>query len=288
MSKSDALYESVTNSILEALESGAPPWQRSWFIGSANRLPQNFSTDNAYRGINTLIFWMMAQKQAYSSHYWLTFKQARELGGCVRKNEKGTRGIFYRVLEKTDNASGESTNIPMVRQFYAFNLDQIDGIEDPNTASLPAATPQKNPGADAFIEATGALILHGAFAPSYSPQPDLIRCPERARFQTAGDYYATLTHELTHWTAHESRLDRDLSGKFGDAAYAAEELVAELGSAFLCADLGIQGTLQEHASYLDHWIDILKADTRAIVKAASLASHAHQFLISLVTQERAA
>lgn len=287
MSKPDALYESVTNAILEALENGAPPWQRSWSIGSANRLPRNFSTDNAYRGINALLFWLTAQREGFSSHYWLTFKQARALGGSVRKDEKGTRGIFYRLLQKTDS-NGESTNIPMARQFYAFNLDQIDGIEDPNASELPEATHQQNPDADAFIESTGALICFGNYGPSYSPAPDLIRCPERRRFATAGDYYATLTHELTHWTAHESRLARDLSGRFGDASYAAEELIAELGSAFVCADLGIEGTLQEHASYLDHWIDILNADKRAIVKAASLASAAHQYLMASTAEVLAA
>ncbi|MCH9674315.1 MAG: ssDNA-binding domain-containing protein [Gammaproteobacteria bacterium] len=288
MTKTDTLYESVTQSILDALEQGTPPWQRSWFIGSANRLPRNFSTDNPYRGINALIFWMMAQQQGYTSHYWLTFKQARELGGCVRKKEKGTRGIFYRMLEKTDSSSGETTNIPMARQFYAFNLDQIDGIEDPNAESLPEATSDENPDADAFIAATGARIEFGAFSPCYIPKSDTIRCPERARFKSAGDYYATATHELTHWTAHESRLARDLSGKFGDAAYAAEELIAELGSAFICADLGIQGTLQEHASYLDHWVAILKGDSRAIVNAASHASKAHQYLMETIAQEKAA
>ncbi len=287
MSKSDALYDSVTNSILEALENGTPPWQSSWFIGSANRLPRNFSTDNAYRGINALLFWLMAHEKGYTSHYWLTFKQARELGGCVRKGEKGTRGIFYRVLEKTDS-SGEPTTVPMARQFSAFNLDQIDGVEDPNAGTLPDATPAENPDAEALIAAIGANIEYGAFSPSYSPKRDTIRCPERARFQSAGDYYATLMHEHTHWTAHPSRLARHLSGKFGDAAYAAEELIAELGSAFLCADLGIQGTLQEHASYLDHWVGILKADKRAIVKAASLASAAHQYLMEVSAQERAA
>ncbi|XOV85299.1 MAG: ArdC family protein [bacterium] len=176
----------------------------------------------------------------------------------------------------------------MARQFSAFNLDQIDGIEEPNAERLLQASPKENPKADTFIARTGAQIQFGAFSPCYIPTSDTIRCPERARFKSAGDYYATLTHELTHWTAHKSRLARDLSGKFGDASYAAEELVAELGSAFICADLGIQGTLQEHASYLDHWIEILKADERAIVSAASLASKAHQYLMDAVDQARAA
>lgn len=284
MSQPDTLYQSVTDAIIAALQEGAPPWRRSWTVGSAHNLPRNFSTGNPYRGINALIFWLRAQQDGFGSHYWLTFRQARELGGCVRKKEKGTCGLFYRLLEKTDSDSGEVKTVPMARRFYAFNLDQIDGIEDPDALELPEHTHELNPRADAFIAATGALIAYGDYGPSYSPKPDLIRCPYRYRFETAGDYYATLTHELTHWTAHPTRLGRDLSGRFGDADYAAEELIAELGSAFLCADLGVQGTLQEHASYLDHWIDILKADTRAIVRAASLASAAHQYLMTTASE----
>lgn len=285
MKQASDLYQSVTDAIIEALENGCPPWQKSWSGSSAGFLPMNLKTGARYNGINILIFWMKAELRGYASPYWLTFKQARELGGCVRKGEKGTTGLFFRTIEKTDTVTGEVETIPMPRRFTAFNIDQVEGIERPDH------NPEINPDvssddvAEAFVAATGANIERADGTPCFIPSRDIVRCPPRMNFRSNGDYYATMFHELTHWSGGKSRLNRELGKRFGDSAYAAEELVAELGAAFLCADLGIDGQVQEHASYIDHWIEMLSDDPSALTKAASLASAAHNYLKELTSGE---
>lgn len=203
----------------------------------------------------------------YTCQEWLTFNQAKALGGSIRKGEKGVRIIFYKVIGRDDEeATGEdeeSRVIPIMRHFTVFNLDQIEGIERPEW-TLPEGL-----GVDAaekIIEASGAEIMHGGDRASYIPKLDLVRMPDKERFEDAGAYYATVFHELTHWTGHQSRLARDGiigSHKHGTPEYAYEELVAELGAAFLCAEVGIEGELR-HEEYIGSWLEVLKGDKRAI------------------------
>ncbi|MCB1805321.1 MAG: DUF1738 domain-containing protein, partial [Candidatus Competibacteraceae bacterium] len=249
------LHQLITDRILEQLEQGVKPWQCPWLRDhSGASLPQNFHTGQHYRGINILLLWLQADIQGYSSNAWLTFKQAKALGAHVRKGEKATLGIFYKPLEKTleagdanypTNASGEPVTVayPMAKAFYVFNLDQIDGIERPEP---PALMPDFAPieAAEQLLQASGAVIHEGGNRACYIPSYDEIHLPDRQRFQSEANFYATACHELTHWTGHPERLARDFNGRFGEQSYAFEELVAELGSAYLGAELGLNGVLE--------------------------------------------
>lgn len=279
------LYETITARILAALEQGVKPWTCPWDrTGSGPLLPWNPKTGHPYRGVNIVLLWLAAQDAGFSSTAWLTLKQANALGGKVRKGEKSTVCYFFKRLDverqAVDEATGEtvtvSRDVPLLKAFRVFNLAQIDGIELPTRAASIEFSPIE--AAEALLIRSGARIKIGGTRACYSPIKDEIHLPDRHRFRRAEDFYATANHELVHHTGHSSRLARDFSGRFGDAAYAFEELVAEIGSAFLNADLNLQGDLQ-HESYLAHWLKILKEDKRAIVKAASLASQAHRFLV---------
>jgi antirestriction protein ArdC len=235
------------------------------------------------------MLWMMAEAKGYAAPIWMTFKQAKELGGHVRKGEKASPVVYAGTLEKTeqDQKTGEDIDVCIryMKSYSAFNVEQIEGL--PEHYYAPAA-PQIDPverieQADAFAAHTGARIDHGGDRAFYAPGPDRIQLPPFVSFQDAESYYATLLHELTHWTRHETRLDRSFGRKtWGDEGYAREELVAELGAAFLCADLGITPEPREdHAAYLGHWLGVLKEDKRAIFQAAAHAQRAADFLKGL-------
>ncbi len=283
------LYETITQQIIDALETGVKPWQCPWDRSgtASHRMPWNPRTGQAYRGVNIVLLWMAAHERGYATQVWLTLKQANELGGRVRRGEKSVTCYFYKRIEvekeTTDRTTGEVTSdvreVPMLRAFHVFNLDQINGVElERPTVGTTAFTPIE--AAEALLANSGATIREGGVQAKYIPCRDLIFLPDRARFERAEDFYSVATHELTHWVGHPSRLARDFTGRFGDKAYAFEELVAEMGSAFLNAELGLDGDLQ-HASYINDWLEILSQDKRAIVRAASLASQAHQFLMHL-------
>lgn len=274
------LYAEVTDKILAALELGIAPWSCPWDRTGENTLPINESTGAFYQGINIPILWMAQHERGFTSARWMTYKQAGEKGGQVRKGEKGTSIIFYKTLEKdsgeVDATTGEAVKnfVPMLRGFTVFNLDQIDGIDAP----LPVAT---GDGFDAIaigeavMQASGVPIHHGGARAYYMPGVDSITLPDRVRFEKAEDYYATALHELTHATKHEHRCDRKrYEHENSKVSYAFEELVAELGSAFLMAALGISGEVREHADYLDSWLTLLRQDKRAIFKAAAQAQKA--------------
>ena len=286
------LHQHITQQIIEQLEQGTKPWECPWIHDQPSAsLPVNFKTGNRYQGINILLLWIMAQKKGYHSNAWLTFKQAKELGAHVRKGEKACLGIFYKLLEKpvkpgdkdypkTGNGESAVVKFPVINAFYLFNLDQIDGIDqEPSTYPLETFTPHEK--AEQLLRASGATIHEGGDRAYYDCVSDDITLPHRQRFRCEADFYTTALHELCHWCGHPSRLNRDFSSKFGSRSYAFEELIAELGSAFLDADLGLTGQLEQHASYIDHWIAILKNDNRAIFKAASLASATHAYLNDL-------
>lgn len=269
------IHDEITRLITEKLEAGVKPWHCPWARSTIGGFPVNFSTKKAYNGINILLMWMEGTEKGYKTPYWLTFKQAKQLGGTVRKGEKSTPAIFYKTRE-VENQDGEREEIPVINLFRVFNLDQIDGIEKPVADELPGGFDPIQTAED-FIGNTGAVIQEHGEAAFYQPSSDTITMPERERFASAADYYATALHELTHWTGHKSRCARDMGRGKGKAGYAFEELVAELGAAFTMASLSIEGEVQ-HESYIASWLEALKNDKKFIFKAASQASKAAAYL----------
>lgn len=276
------MYQVVTDRVIAALENGAKPWACPWDrTNECSMLPMNLKTKSTYSGINILLLWSETVEQGFSSPYWLTYKQAQELGGQVMKGQKGTQIIYYKLWEKEDE-DGEKETIPMLKTFTVFNLDQIEGIEKPAVSVNETRIKHDVEVLEHVEEAiakTTITIEHRGVRAFYSPSRDQVTLPEKDRFQSSSDYYATAWHELVHATGHKSRLDRDLNNGFGSKDYAFEELVAELGAAFCCADLGITGEVQ-HESYIASWLEKLNSDKKFIFKAASLASKAHQFLLA--------
>lgn len=277
------LYTRVTERVIADLEKGVRPWLQPWSGGhAAGRITVPRRHNGVpYRGINILLLWGEAIANGYASPLWMTFKQALSLEAHVRNGEHGAMVVFAdRFTKKETDADGNDVEreIPFLKAYSVFNVAQIEG--------LPAhyyAQPEANgerlaliESAEQFFAATGAVIRHGGHMAYYAPGPDVIQLPVPEAFRDAESYAATKAHEFTHWTKHQSRLDRDFGGKrFGDTGYAREELVAELGAAFLCADLGITPEPREdHASYLAHWLEILREDKRAIFAAAAHAQRA--------------
>jgi antirestriction protein ArdC len=294
------LYAEVSARIVAELEAGAAPWIKPWAATPGANTPCNAMTNRPYSGCNVILLWM-AQAVGYRTPRYLTFKQALGLGGHVRKGERGTkvchvrkgeRGTkvyFVKQLEIRENADdGAPTRlVPMMREYAVFNVDQCAGLPESVIAGKPMRV--RNPDArdelaDAFLQSTGADIREGGEA-YYVPSRDFISMPAFAGFKGADHFYNVSFHELTHWTAHKSRLDRDLKNRFGSQNYAAEELIAELGAAFLCAEFGFDGDLR-HAGYIGHWIELLKADKRAFFTACSQASKAADYLRGLAIEKR--
>ena len=280
------IHQAITDRIIEAMEQARTTGRRLW--DSQPSLPLNLTTGKPYSGINVLILWAAGLQNGYTSPYWLTYKQAADKGGQVRKGEHGTHCVFYKPWESTDTNkdTGETEIVKgaVLKSFTVFNLDQVDGIEAP--AREPRAPFAAIEDAERILRASPAPIKTGGTQAFYRPAPDTIHLPNREAFISAESFYSVALHEMTHSTGHKSRLDRDFSGRFGTEAYAFEELIAELGSAFLNTDLGIIGsTLQDHADYLAHWIAILKSDKKAILTAAAQASKAHGFIKALLADQ---
>jgi len=291
------IYQEVTNTIIAELEAGAAPWVKPWTTGAAScGLPYNASTKAPYSGVNILLLWDVGIRRGYTVPAWMTYRQAQARGANVRKGEKGAGIVFTKRVpvkgEADDDVGEDTTTGPRMRGFLkhytVFNVAQIDGLpEEIAPTPQPLSEDQRIERAEAFIAATGADIRHGGDKAYYAPHPDFVALPFPQDFTDAASYYATANHELGHWTGHKSRLDRDFSGRFGDQAYAAEELVAELTCAFVCAALGIQGELR-HAGYIESWLKLLKSDKRAIFTAASKASAAADFLLAFSAKAEAA
>lgn len=274
------LYQRVTQTIIDELEQGAAPWIKPWKGGAAAApgMPVNATTGHRYRGINVPILWGEAAAMGYPAHAWMTFKQALDNGAAVRKGERGTHVVFTKRV--TVGEADDEKTVAMLRVYVVFNLAQIDGLKDEEALpSLPEEPGGCHEAAQRFIDATGADIQHGGDCAMFVPSRDFIALPLPSFFTASESYFATALHELGHWSGHESRLARDLGNRFGTRAYAAEELVAELTSAFLCAHLGVTGELR-HAGYIGDWLSLLREDNRAIFTAASKASQAAEYLRS--------
>jgi antirestriction protein ArdC len=278
------LYADVSARIIAELEAGAAPWIKPWSATPGANTPCNAVTNRPYSGCNVVLLWM-AQAAGYRTPRYLTFKQALELGGHVRKGERGTKIYFVKQLEIREEADDNPSTrlIPMMREYTVFNVDQCENLPDRVKAGKP--TRARNPDtrdelADDFLRSTGADIREGHGEAYYVPSRDFISMPAFEAFNGADHFYNVAYHEVVHWTAHKSRLDRDLKNRFGSRNYAAEELIAELGAAFLCAEFGFNGNLR-HAGYISHWIELLKSDKRAFFTACSQASKAADYLRGL-------
>ena len=286
------IHQTITNELLEAMEQARATGRRLW--DSQPSLPLNLSTNKPYSGINVLMLWSAGLRHGYASPYWLTFRQAQALGGQVRKGEHGTHCVFYKPWESTDTnaATGETETVKgaVLKSFRVFNLDQIDGLEAPTQEERPAFVAIED--AERILNASPARIAIGGTQAFYRPSDDTIHLPAREAFINPEAFYNVALHEMCHSSGHVSRLARNFGGRFGTESYAFEELIAELGSAFLNADLGILNTtLPDHADYLSNWVRILKGDKKAILTAAAAASKAHAFIKGLLTgreQEAAA
>ena len=272
--KMAALYESVTNNIIRDLQQGAIPWTKPWKTKAVGTImPGNIVTGRSYHGINIPILWAAAIEKGYPSHHWLTFKQAQENGATVRQGEKSTHIVFVKRLRIGEEEDQRQTS--MMKAFSIFNVAQVDGLTEAPIVEVPEVERLNN--VETFITATKADIHFGGDMAAYVPSRDFITMPPVHSFKGMEHYYATALHELGHWTGARWRLNRDLSGRFKTQAYAAEELVAELNAAFLCARLGIEGELR-HSGYIESWIKLLKNDEKAIFTAASKASEAADYL----------
>ncbi len=286
------IHQQVTDTIIQQLEAGTVPWHKPW-RGDGNRLfalPENFTTGKKYRGINILLLWCAALERDFTNQEWASFKQWQDKKEFVRKGEKGTMIVYYDTLER--EVDGEIKEIPFLKSSIVFNRSQLASYKPKEAANINE-TPlvQKIKKIDSFIEHTQAIVEHKGNRACYSPSQDTITMPELTAFidtesctATEG-YYSTLFHELTHWTGNPKRLDRKGGKKFGDQDYAAEELVAELGAAFLCSEFAI-ATLPkgDHAGYIVSWLKVLKDNKHFIVAAASEASKAVGFLHELQPQ----
>lgn len=274
------IYQEITDSIVAELEKGAAPWVKPW--NAPNAADKNFISQKPYRGINRLILAMSGMR--FSNPAWATYKQWSDLGFQVRKGEKGTKIVFWSKATKEDS-SGEKSEYAFAKAYFVFNVEQVDGIE-----IIPSEDKQndnqKIEQCEQRIKATGANIITGGDTACFIPSSDIIKMPSLGTFQSSEHYYATAFHELTHWTSEKTRCDRDLSkGRFGNADYAFEELVAELGAAFLCSQHGIAGDLR-HAGYIDSWLKALKNDNKAIFKASALAQQASDFILACGTEKQ--
>ena len=284
----------ITDAIIARLEAGVSPWRRTWATTRGHSGRPMRACGQPYRGINALWLWVVADTNGYISPTWMTYRQASELGGQVRKGERSTVAVFYKIYIARDtagpdvNGGNDDRTRRVMKSYNVFNVAQIDGLPDRFAPPAPLVAEPGSPQddahraeIDAFITGTGAAIVHGGNEACYYPSRDTIHLPQPATFDTYADYGAVAAHELTHWTGHPSRLNRDLANRFGSDAYAAEELVAELGSALIGADLGLPVThLDNHASYIDHWLRILRADERALMTAAARAEEAASYLLA--------
>ncbi|MDP3078699.1 ArdC family protein [Bradyrhizobium sp.] len=277
--KASDLYKSVTEKIITELKQGVAPWAKPWKDGSKglSTMPANATSGRPYSGINVLILYMEAMDKGYPTHGWATFQQANQIGASVRKGEKACQVVFVKRTSKEDETTGETKKSSIMRAYPVFNLAQLDNVP-PQYLEAPPPVDEDiaHDSALQLIKDIGVKVQHGGNRAAYYPQRDEIVMPPFGQFKSEPDYWGTMFHETTHWTGNKKRLDRQFGKRFGDKAYSFEELVAELGAAFVCARLGIPATFRS-SSYIDHWLKILGDDNRAIFTAASYAGHAADY-----------
>lgn len=290
------IYTRVTNEIVQAIEAGVGEYRMPWYGRSAG-FPRNAITENPYRGVNTVALWSTSRLRGYGSPFWATYRQWSEQGAQVRKGEQASVIFFFKLEEKeTQGETGEQVGTRqrvVARASFVFNAEQVDGWAKAEVP--PEDKTRRLEAVEAFVSGLGADIRYGGDWAGYSRHFDRIHLPERRQFigtetSTATEsFYSVLLHEHVHWSGHPKRLARDLSGRFGGAAYAMEELVAELGAAFLCAEFGI--TLEprrDHAAYVNSWLQVLRQQRTAIVSASAAATIACRYLGGLASKEKQA
>jgi antirestriction protein ArdC len=290
------LYDEITDKIIAELEAGRVPWVQPWGTTAAKAqlaMPRNASTSRQYSGVNVLILWGSVIEQGFTGQSWLTFRQALSLGGHVRRGERGTTVVYADRFIPNDEKkraaeSGEEAQaIPFLKRFAVFNTDQCDGLPDEIATAAPAPPPGMiEPQVGELIKATGIDFRIGGNRAFYVPAGDYVQVPPPAAYFEPINWHRTALHELGHASGHHSRLNRDLSGAHGSKKYAFEELIAELCAAFSCASLGIAPTVR-HADYIGSWLEVLREDNRAIVRAASQASKAADFILGFLPDEHA-
>jgi len=288
--RQNEIYDSVTQRMIEQIESGTPPWRRPWMtVGSG--LPRNASSNRQYNGINVWLLLTAAEAKGYDSNLWATFNQVKyQLGGFVRRGQHGTKIVYWNIISETatDPITGEEEEQKRVlaRTFTVFNICQCggEGLERLREPEAPARPFTDFEPAEQLIRESGADIRFGGNRAYYDIVGDYIQLPEKYRFDSEADFYSTAMHELSHMSGHESRLDRKFGLKYADASYSMEELVAEMSAANLCSTLGIENTAveQQSASYLADWLKILKADRTAIFTASRMAAAASDYLLSFL------
>jgi len=279
------VYQKVTDAVIQALEQGAGQYRMPWVVRQDKGFsPISIATVKAYRGVNTLVLWAQAQSKGYTSALWGTYQQWQSLGGQVRKGEHGSPVVYWATYESKDTPEDEQDERNgrhlFCKGYTVFNLAQVDGCKLPKRLEPRLSANERIGRAEEFFRGVGVQVRDGGNRAFYRPDtPEAVYMPGFDQFPYRLDYYSTLAHETTHWTSHPSRCDRQLGKRFGDAAYAMEELIAELGSAYTMASLELELTpRKDHAAYIDSWLKVLRADKRAVFTAASQAQKAADWL----------
>ena len=291
-----SLYDEITGKIIRELEAGRAPWVQPWGTASAKAplaMPKNAATSRRYSGINVLILWGAVIERSFAGQSWLTFRQALALGGHVRKGERGTSIVYADRFvpagerRRASEAGEEAQAIAFLKRFTVFNTDQCDGLPADIATTAPPPVPGLiEPRVESLIKATGIDFRIGGNRAFYVPTEDYVQVPLPTAYFEPIDWHRTALHELVHASGHPSRLSRDFSGGYGSSKYAFEELIAELGAAFSCAALGIVPTVR-HADYIGFWLEVLLEDNRAIVRAASQASKAADYILGFLPNSAA-
>jgi antirestriction protein ArdC len=279
------LYQTVTDQIIAMLEAGVVPWRSPILGRSKAGHPKNLNTGKKYRGVNVFLLAFTAYAKGYGSSYWLTFNQAKERGGNVRKGEKSSMVFFWKQYETTDRETGEPVRVPVLRYYNVFNAEQIEGIETPDAVTFEPLDFHPIDSAEQIAAnyRSGPAVHHdGGQQAFYHPFTDTVHMPEQTRFASVEEYYSTLFHELSHSTGHSNRLDRKLNTApppFGSSDYGKEELIAEMSAAFLCSFAGIQPTvITNQAAYVSGWLEHIKADKKLVISAAGQAQRAADWI----------
>lgn len=281
MKPKNDIKQIVTDRIIEFLEKGVCPWRRPWSQG--NTLPMNYTNKRAYSGVN----WFLLNLLSYEQAYFMTYKQAKALGGCVRKGEKGYPVTYWNFCDVKDKATEEVRNVPFLRYYTVFNVSQIDGLELDGLNDIKTFDFVPVERAQTIVDnwQDKPAIEHDSGSAYYCPATDKVHMPKQVRFEVSEQYYSVLFHELAHSTGAEKRLNRKIDGVFGSNTYGKEELIAEMTSAMLCAECRIDNeTIDNSASYLQSWIDTLRGDKSLVIQSASAAQKAANMIMNKQTE----